>query len=126
MRVIERLQTLVSPTGLIGVMSSGRGSVSNNVYGEAELYRGSKARRESFWEGGKLWKVCVEQGRLMLHPVCLSDRATEAVRDRRSNLVRSGPNPGFCGFARWRPEGRDPQNWRASRNRPPSPPQRWI
>jgi len=48
MRVIERLETLVSPTGLIGVMSSGRGSVSNNVYGEAELYRGSKAALNMF------------------------------------------------------------------------------
>jgi len=43
MRVIDRLETFVSPTGLIGVMSSGWGSVSNNVNGEEELYRGSKA-----------------------------------------------------------------------------------
>lgn len=43
MRVIEGLQGLVSPDGLIGVMSSGQGSVSNNEKGGHEVYRGSKA-----------------------------------------------------------------------------------
>src|SRR5579871_6832490 len=43
MRVIEALQDLVSPTGTIGVMSSGQGSVSNNTTGMREVYRASKA-----------------------------------------------------------------------------------
>ncbi|OUJ14015.1 SDR family oxidoreductase [Acetobacter sp. DsW_063] len=43
MRVIEGLQDLVRPAGLIGVMSSGQGSISNNVKGGREIYRGSKA-----------------------------------------------------------------------------------
>lgn len=43
MRVIESLQHLVPPTGLIGVMSSGQGSIGNNVTGLRELYRGTKA-----------------------------------------------------------------------------------
>ncbi len=43
MRTVEGLQDLVSPTGLIGVMSSGQGSVSNNTTGMREVYRGSKA-----------------------------------------------------------------------------------
>ncbi len=43
MRVIESLQDLVSPQGLIGIMSSGQGSVANNVKGMREVYRGSKA-----------------------------------------------------------------------------------
>lgn len=43
MRVIERLQDLVSSNGLIGVMSSGQGSVSNNIRGGHEVYRGTKA-----------------------------------------------------------------------------------
>lgn len=43
LRVIERLQDLVSPAGLIGVMSSGQGSVGNNETGMREVYRGSKA-----------------------------------------------------------------------------------
>ena len=43
MRTVEGLQDLVSPTGLIGVMSSGQGSVANNTTGMREVYRGSKA-----------------------------------------------------------------------------------
>jgi NAD(P)-dependent dehydrogenase (short-subunit alcohol dehydrogenase family) len=42
-RVIEGLQDLVSPDGLIGVMSSGQGSIANNLKGGQEVYRGSKA-----------------------------------------------------------------------------------
>ncbi len=48
MRVIERFEPLVSQTGLIGVMSSGRGSVANNTMGEEELYRGSKSALNQF------------------------------------------------------------------------------
>lgn len=43
MRVVESLQDLVTEEGLIGVMSSGQGSVTNNVNGMREVYRGSKA-----------------------------------------------------------------------------------
>jgi len=43
MRVIEALQHLVPPTGTIGVMSSGQGSVANNETGGYEVYRASKA-----------------------------------------------------------------------------------
>jgi NAD(P)-dependent dehydrogenase (short-subunit alcohol dehydrogenase family) len=43
MRVIEGLQDLVPADGLIGVMSSGQGSVGNNEKGGAEVYRASKA-----------------------------------------------------------------------------------
>lgn len=48
MRVIEVLQDLVSATGLIGAMSSGQGSISNNTTGMRELYRGSKAALNMF------------------------------------------------------------------------------
>jgi len=48
MRVIEALHDLVSPTGTIGVMSSGQGSVSNNTAGMREVYRGSKAALNMF------------------------------------------------------------------------------
>jgi NAD(P)-dependent dehydrogenase (short-subunit alcohol dehydrogenase family) len=48
MRVIETLQDLVLPTGTIGVMSSGQGSVSNNENGNHEVYRGSKAALNMF------------------------------------------------------------------------------
>lgn len=48
MRVIEWLAPLVAPAGLIGVMSSGQGSIGNNVSGQRELYRGSKAALNMF------------------------------------------------------------------------------
>jgi len=48
MRVVESLQDLVAADGLIGVMSSGQGSVANNVTGMRELYRGSKAALNQF------------------------------------------------------------------------------
>jgi len=48
MRVIESLQPCVSATGLLGVMSSGQGSVSNNETGMREVYRGSKAALNMF------------------------------------------------------------------------------
>jgi NAD(P)-dependent dehydrogenase (short-subunit alcohol dehydrogenase family) len=48
MRVIEALEDLVSPTGLIGAMSSGQGSITNNTAGSREVYRGSKAALNMF------------------------------------------------------------------------------
>lgn len=43
LRVVEALQDLVPPEGLIGVMSSGQGSIAANENGGHEVYRGSKA-----------------------------------------------------------------------------------
>ena len=43
MRVVEAFQDLVPPTGAVAVMSSGQGSVANNVNGTYEVYRASKA-----------------------------------------------------------------------------------
>ena len=48
MRIVEALQDLVPPTGTIGVMSSGQGSVANNTNGMREVYRGSKAALYTF------------------------------------------------------------------------------
>jgi NAD(P)-dependent dehydrogenase (short-subunit alcohol dehydrogenase family) len=48
MRVIEALADLAPPTGLIGVMSSGQGSVANNETGLREVYRSSKAALNQF------------------------------------------------------------------------------
>jgi len=48
MRVIETLHVLVPPTGTIGVMSSGQGSLTNNTNGKFEVYRGSKAALNMF------------------------------------------------------------------------------
>jgi NAD(P)-dependent dehydrogenase (short-subunit alcohol dehydrogenase family) len=43
MRVVEKLQDLVTPDGTIAVMSSGQGSVTNNDKGGFEVYRASKS-----------------------------------------------------------------------------------
>lgn len=48
MRVIEALQDLVPTEGLIGAMSSGQGSITNNETGMREVYRGSKAALNMF------------------------------------------------------------------------------
>ena len=48
MRVLESLTHLVPESGLIGVMSSGQGSIANNESGQRELYRGSKAALNMF------------------------------------------------------------------------------
>lgn len=48
MRVIEALEDLVAPAGLIGAMSSGQGSITNNTTGSREVYRGSKAALNMF------------------------------------------------------------------------------
>jgi NAD(P)-dependent dehydrogenase (short-subunit alcohol dehydrogenase family) len=48
MRVVETLQDLVTARGTIAIMSSGQGSVANNVSGGYEVYRGSKAALNTF------------------------------------------------------------------------------
>jgi NAD(P)-dependent dehydrogenase (short-subunit alcohol dehydrogenase family) len=48
MRVIETLEDLVTATGLIGAMSSGQGSITNNTNDQREVYRGSKAALNMF------------------------------------------------------------------------------
>ncbi|THD51466.1 SDR family oxidoreductase, partial [Phenylobacterium sp.] len=48
MRVIESLQDLVPPDGLIGVMSSGQGSIANNERAGNDVCRASKAALNQF------------------------------------------------------------------------------
>ncbi len=48
MRVVEQLHHIVHARGTIGVMSSGQGSITNNVNGNYEVYRGSKAALNMF------------------------------------------------------------------------------
>ena len=48
MRVVEAFQDLVPPTGTIGVMSSGQGSITNATNANYEVYRGSKAALNMF------------------------------------------------------------------------------
>ena len=48
MRIVESMQDLVRPTGTIGIMSSGQGSITNNENGHYEIYRGSKTALNMF------------------------------------------------------------------------------
>lgn len=48
LRVIESLEPCVAAAGLVGVMSSGQGSIANNETGQREVYRGSKAALNMF------------------------------------------------------------------------------
>jgi NAD(P)-dependent dehydrogenase (short-subunit alcohol dehydrogenase family) len=48
LRVVETLQDLVPPSGTIGIMSSGQGSIANNENGQYEVYRASKAALNMF------------------------------------------------------------------------------
>jgi len=48
MRTISALQDLVPAEGLIGVMSSGQGSIANNETGLREVYRASKSALNQF------------------------------------------------------------------------------
>ncbi|MGH7022653.1 MAG: SDR family NAD(P)-dependent oxidoreductase [Caulobacteraceae bacterium] len=43
MRAVEELGVLARPGGVIGVMSSGQGSIANNANGANDVYRASKA-----------------------------------------------------------------------------------
>jgi NAD(P)-dependent dehydrogenase (short-subunit alcohol dehydrogenase family) len=43
MRAVEALGVLAAPGGVIGVMSSGQGSIANNANGVNDVYRASKA-----------------------------------------------------------------------------------
>ncbi len=43
MRAVEQLGELAAPDGVIGVMSSGQGSLANNKGGGSDVYRASKA-----------------------------------------------------------------------------------
>jgi NAD(P)-dependent dehydrogenase (short-subunit alcohol dehydrogenase family) len=43
MRAVEELGVLARPGGVIGVMSSGQGSIANNTNGTNDVYRASKA-----------------------------------------------------------------------------------
>jgi len=68
MRVIEALADLVSPTGLIGVMSSGQGSITNNLTGLREVYRGSKAALNMFMRSYAARQSETKRGFVLMAP----------------------------------------------------------
>ncbi|MGF6940380.1 NAD(P)-dependent dehydrogenase (short-subunit alcohol dehydrogenase family) [Streptomyces auratus] len=68
MRVIEALEDLVSPTGLIGAMSSGQGSITNNTTAGREVYRGSKAALNMFMRSFAARQAETQRGFALLAP----------------------------------------------------------
>ncbi len=68
MRVIEALQDLVAPDGLIGAMTSGQGSITNNTTGSREVYRGSKAALNQFMRSFAVRQADTERSLLLMAP----------------------------------------------------------
>ncbi|MCF3132774.1 SDR family oxidoreductase [Streptomyces olivochromogenes] len=68
MRVIEALEDLVSPGGLIGAMSSGQGSITNNTNAGREVYRGSKAALNMFMRSFAVRQAETQRGFALLAP----------------------------------------------------------
>lgn len=68
MRTIEALDDLVSPTGLIGAMSSGQGSIANNTTGLREVYRGSKAALNMFMKSLAARQADSRRGFVLIAP----------------------------------------------------------
>jgi NAD(P)-dependent dehydrogenase (short-subunit alcohol dehydrogenase family) len=68
MRVIEALQDLVPPDGLIGAMSSGQGSITNNTNGMREVYRGSKAALNMFMRSFAARQAATRRSLLLMAP----------------------------------------------------------
>lgn len=68
MRVVEGLEDLVADDGLIGVMSSGQGSIANNERGGREVYRGSKAALNQFMRSYAARQAHTMRALLLLAP----------------------------------------------------------
>ena len=68
MRVVERLCDRVRAAGLIGVMSSGQGSISDNESGQRELYRGSKAALNQFMRSFAARQVHIPRAMALIAP----------------------------------------------------------
>ncbi|WP_193569890.1 SDR family NAD(P)-dependent oxidoreductase [Luteibacter jiangsuensis] len=68
MRVVEGLEGLVTSDGLIGVMSSGQGSIANNERGGREVYRGSKAALNQYMRSYAARQAGSKRALLLLAP----------------------------------------------------------
>ncbi|KOV61246.1 SDR family NAD(P)-dependent oxidoreductase [Streptomyces sp. MMG1121] len=67
-RVMEALEDLVSDTGLIGAMSSGLGSITNNTTAGREVYRGSKAALNMFMRSFATRQAGTQRSFVLLAP----------------------------------------------------------
>jgi NAD(P)-dependent dehydrogenase (short-subunit alcohol dehydrogenase family) len=90
MRVIEKLEPLVSSMGTIGVMSSGQGSVSNNETGMREVYRGSKAALNMFMRSFAARHAGTQRAMVLMAPGWV--RTEMGGPDARLSIEESVPN----------------------------------
>lgn len=68
MRVIEAFQDLVASDGLIGAMTSGQGSITNNTTGSREVYRGSKAALNQLMRSFAVRQADTDRALLLMAP----------------------------------------------------------
>ncbi len=68
MRVLEGLQDLVPDDGLLGAMSSGQGSLTNNTMGMREVYRGSKAALNMFMRSFAARQAATRRALVLMAP----------------------------------------------------------
>ncbi len=90
MRVVESVQDLVSANGLIGVMSSGQGSVANNDTGMREVYRGSKAALNQFMRSYAARSSGTSRAMVLMAPGWV--RTEMGGPDARLSIEESVPN----------------------------------
>jgi NAD(P)-dependent dehydrogenase (short-subunit alcohol dehydrogenase family) len=90
MRVIEALQDSVPVTGMIGVMSSGQGSITNNVTGMREVYRGSKAALNMFMRSFAVRPSSASRAMVLMAPGWV--RTELGGPDARLSIEESVPN----------------------------------
>jgi NAD(P)-dependent dehydrogenase (short-subunit alcohol dehydrogenase family) len=90
MRVIESLQDLVAPIGVLGAMSSGQGSIANNETGLREVYRGSKAALNMFMRSFAARHAAASRAMVLMAPGWV--RTEMGGPDARLSIEESVPN----------------------------------
>ena len=90
MRVLESLEGCVPATGLVGVMSSGQGSIANNEAGLREVYRGSKAALNMFMRSFAARHAAVPRAMVVMSPGWV--RTEMGGPDARLSIEESVPN----------------------------------
>ena len=90
MRVIEALQECVPAKSMIGVMSSGQGSLANNVAGMREVYRSSKAALNMFMRSFSARPSSASRAMVLMAPGWV--RTELGGPDARLTIEESVPN----------------------------------